>query len=71
MLNYITATDFQSGKDVMINLDHVIKIAVHASGRTEFTDINGSTFLIEEPIENISTAIRLIQATEMYQKGQS
>lgn len=39
MLNYITATDFQSGKDIMINLDHVIKIAVHASGRTEFTDI--------------------------------
>lgn len=70
MLNYITATDFQSGKDIIINLDHIIKIVVHASGRTEFTDINGNTFLIEEPIENIISVVRLIQATEMYQKGQ-
>lgn len=70
MLNFITATDFQSGKDIEINLDHIIKISVHASGKTEFTDINGNTFLIEEPIENISTAIRLIQAAQM-QKGQS
>lgn len=67
MLNFITATDTTNQEDIMINLDHIIKIQSDPTGRALFTDINGNTFNVEEPLGNIAASIRLIQAAQLSQ----
>ena len=69
MLNIITATDTTNQEDILINLDHIIKIQSDPMGRTQFTDINSNVFTVEEPLGNIATSIRLIQAAQLSQKG--
>lgn len=67
MLNYITATDSTNQEDILINLDHIIKIQSDPTGRTLFTDINGNAVNVEEPLGNIAASIRLIQAAQLSQ----
>ena len=67
MLNFITATDSTNQEDIMVNLDHIIKIQSDPTGRALFTDINNSTFTVEEPLGNIAASIRLIQAAQLSQ----
>ena len=67
MLNFITATDTTNQEDILINLDHIIKIQSDPTGRTLLTDINGNTFNVEEPLGNIAASIRLIQAAQLSQ----
>ena len=67
MLNFITATDSTNQEDILINLDYIIKIQSDPTGRALFTDINGNTFNVEEPLGNIAASIRLIQAAQLSQ----
>lgn len=67
MLNYITATNLINYKDMLINLDHIIRIASDESNHTLFTDRTGTTFAVYEPIENIAATIRIIQAAQLSQ----
>lgn len=67
MLNFIIATDSTNQEDILLNLDHIIKIQSDPTGRTVFTDINGNAFTVEEPLGNIAASIRLIQAAQLSQ----
>lgn len=67
MLNFITATDTLTQEDILINLDHIIKIQSDPTGRAFFTDINNNAFTTEEPLGNIAASIRLIQAAQLSQ----
>lgn len=68
MLNYITATNLIDYKDMLINLDHIIRIVPDESNHTLFTDRTGTTFAVYEPIENIAATIRIIQAAQLSQQ---
>lgn len=67
MLKFITTTDSTNQEDILINLDHIVKIQSDPTGRALFTDINGNAFTTEEPLGNIAASIRLIQAAQLSQ----
>ena len=71
MLNFITATNVITGRDMLINLDNVVRIDSTDSGMTEFTDVHGDAFFTEEPYDNVAATIGLIRAAYMtqHQKG--
>lgn len=69
MLNIIKATNLPDYTDIMINLDHIIRIQADSQDHTLFTDITGTTFIVDEPIGNIAATITLIQAAQLGQQG--
>ena len=71
MLNFITATNSKTGRDILINLDTIVTIESTDSGKTVFTDVHERIFIVEEPYDNVAATIGLIRAAYMtqHQKG--
>ena len=69
MLNFIMAGKYPDNEDILINLDHIIKITTNAQGRTELTDITGAVTLIETSVPALYSTIYLIQTAQYNQGG--
>ena len=68
MLNYILAGRYPDNENILINLDHIIKINTNEQGQTELTDITGAVTLVETPVDAIYSTIYLMQ-TALYNQG--
>jgi len=68
MLNYILAGRYPDNENILINLDHIIKVDTNEQGQTELTDITGAVTLVETPVDAIYSTIYLMQ-TALYNQG--
>lgn len=69
MLNYIIAGRYPDNEDILINLDHIIKITTNEQGQTELTDITGAVTLVETSVPVLYSTIYMIQTAQYNQGG--